>query len=293
MQRRSSIQISSLIVFLSILTIIVQFTAYYFLSSNYFILGISCLISFLCCHVLLEQSFTYESCMVYSVLTLFVSLIVTLLTYLSKNNTEFPFTMTLVGISFINWLIPNFHCFLRYMLDYHSRWNNYSKFYKSTNILFFIFYIGLIIYGSFAKNAFPWAYKIATPSVNFTPFLILSAHIEDYLYGLIPISDIFAYIFSRLLIYIPYGFYCTLLLRKKPIITRLFILFLLPFLLEVVQFFVFPVRCDIDDLIYGFLGGILGGLSFLIINLIFKAISGKDFLIKNNTYRYAHSSLHF
>jgi glycopeptide antibiotics resistance protein len=61
----------------------------------------------------------------------------------------------------------------------------------------------------------------------------------------------------------------------------------------VLQYIFFPARCDIDDVIYGLLGGLLGSLGFFLLNLIFKAFSGKEFLAKDPAYRFSNSSLHF
>ena len=61
MTKRSSAHISTLIIFLSILTIIVQYLAYYLIAPAFLILGISALICILCNHILIENSNTYYS----------------------------------------------------------------------------------------------------------------------------------------------------------------------------------------------------------------------------------------
>ncbi|HWT26941.1 MAG TPA: VanZ family protein [Mobilitalea sp.] len=179
------------------------------------------------------------------------------------------------------------------MLDYGSRIDDYSSFFRNNSIIFVIFYIVLLAYAAISKDAFPWAYSAASASINFTPFWTLSSHIEDYLYGQLPMSDIVIYLCTRILIFLPYGFYCTLLLHKKSRILRFLTLFLLPLLIEVLQYFIIPSRCDIDDFIFGVIGGIIGSLGFYLTNAIFHAISGKYFLAKETGYHFSHSSLHF
>ncbi len=293
MRRRSHMEISSMIVFLSIISILVQFTAYYFIASPYLVLGISSIIVIICTHVLLEQSLTYESCTVYSILLLFISIIITLLTYLGTEAKLLPFTNTLFGIIAINWLIPVIHCFIRNMFDYGGRIEKFDHFYRNISIIFILFYIGILLYLSFAESSIPSLSYIRSNRQNFTPFWWVATQIEDYINELIPFSDILTYLLSRILVYIPYGFYGVLILRKNSKLIRLLFMFLLPSLIELIQYFIIPSRCDIDDVIYALIGGAIGALWFHISNSIYRAVSGKDFLSKDSDYRYFNNTLHF
>jgi glycopeptide antibiotics resistance protein len=149
------------------------------------------------------------------------------------------------------------------------------------------------LYGFFAGNAFPWAYPVDNASYNFVPFGVTSTLIENYLYDSASLADIITYLLSRILIFLPYGFFITLLLRRQARLPRFYALLMLPFLVEVLQYIFIPKRCDIDDLIYALIGGLIGSLLFFLMNLIFKAASGKDFLTKEADYRFSNSYLHF
>jgi len=290
------IKVTSLTVFLSILTILLEFSAYYFFAAWYPILGISCLVSMLCCHILLQQSNTYESCFIYTFLTVFISLIVTVLTYFSANHTSFIiYSHLLNGITLVNWLIPSVHCFIRYMTGYGVRIQHYNTFYRNNSIIFIIFYLGIIAYGSFSKDAFPKIYRAVmwADTVNFTPFLALAKQIEDYLYGIIPMRDIMIYLSSRILVFVPYGYYIALLTRKHSRLLKHLLFLLFPLLIEVLQYFFFISRSDIDDIIYGFLGCLLGSILFYLTNKIFRAISGRNFLERESFYGSFNRYLHF
>lgn len=296
MLRRSYIHISSLIVILSIITILVEFSSYYFFESMYPVLGISGLVSILCCHILLQQSTTYESCFIYTLLTVFISLTITILTYFSADHTSFICYSSLMnGIVALNWLIPSVHCFIRYMTGYGVRINQYNSFYRNNSILFLFFYLAIIAYGSFVEDAFPKIYRavIWADTVNYTPFLALARLIEDYLYGIIEMRDILVYLGSRILIFVPYGYYITLLTRKHSRLLKHLLFLLFPILIEFLQYFFFIARCDIDDIIYGFLGGLLGSILFYLTNQIFRTISGKRFLEKESIYGSSNRYLHF
>ncbi len=293
MQKRSNIETSALIVFLSIFTILVQFAAYYLFSSSYVILGIACLATIVCSHFLLEQSLSYESCFIFSLLIMFISVIITILTYFGNDYYFLPYTDVLLGIIAINWFVPTLHCYIRNMIEYGNKIDDFKAFFRNSGILFNIIYLGILLYASFAEAAFPWMYRVAAENFNRTPFWSIATQIEDYMKHMLPLSDIFTYLASRILLFLPYGYFSTLLLRRRPRFVRFLALLLFPVILETLQFFLYPTRCDIDDVTYAFLGGLLGALWFHLNNVIFRTISGKTFLPKDSDFRYSKSSLHF
>lgn len=293
MQRRSSTQISSFIISFSVITIILQFAAYYLFTSFYLICGLAGLISIVCCHILLEQTSTYEACFQYSFLTLFISLIILVLIYLQGSSSFLPYTTALPGIAVINWLFPFLYGYLRYMFDFGTKADHFIVLYRNSNIVFCFFYLILLAYGSFAADAFPWAYRGIGDTFNVIPFHAITIQIEEYLYNLIPLSDIIVYLLVRILSFVPYGFFIAILLYRQGRVVRFFALLLLPFILEAIQYIIIPPRSDIDDIIYALLGGFIGCLLFYLNNAIFRAISGKDFLINDHDFPYTKSSLHF
>jgi glycopeptide antibiotics resistance protein len=293
MGRRSHMELSSIIVFLGILSILLQFAAYYFFASPYLVLGISSLVVIICAYILQEQSLTFESCFIYTTLILFISIIITSLTYLESEASIMPFSNTLYGIIVVNWFIPTLYCLVRNLFDYSSRLENFVSYYRNVSILFILFYIGIIIYGSFGENAFPWAYPSVLNNKSLTPFWSLATQIEDYINQLIPISDILTYLFSRIFTFVPYGFYSILLLRNTSKFIRFISLLIFPSIIELLQYYIIPGRFDLDDVIYALIGGIVGALLFHLINTIYYVISGRPFLIKDSANRYSNSTLHF
>ncbi len=287
MQRRTNIQTSSSVTALSILTILVQFISYYYIDTAIIIWGISCFISALCCHLLIEQTLTYTVCFHYCVLTLFISLLVVILTYWGNPTVFFPYSNTMLGIALINWLIPMLHCFIRNMTGYGSITEDFINFYRNSSFIFLISYLTLILYGNFSVTAFPWAYKSISAASNFIPFNVITEQIEDFLYRVIPLYDILIYLASRVLLYVPYGFYISLVLNSKNRLVKCAFLLLLPFLVETLQFFLINERCDIDDLLYGFIGGLIGNLFFFVVNTIYYTFSGRDFLSGDKSSHYS------
>ncbi len=293
MQRRLNIQASTSIIFLSILTILVQFAAYYYFEANIVIWIIAGLISILCCQLLTEHTVTYIACFNYSLLTLFISLVILVITYFGNVTDFLPYTHTMLGIAFINWMIPAIYAFLRYMFDFGSKIEDFRSFYRNSSIVFLLIYIVILVFGSFAADAFPWAYDKSITAANFSPFEIISAKIEDYIYGSNPLSDILTYLASRSFIFIPYGFYISLVLHRQKLIIKLLALLALPFLIEMMQYFTISARCDIDDLFYALIGGVLGIFSFFLTNIIFRVFSGHDFYSGITNSRFSFNALHF
>lgn len=292
MQRRTSIQISSLIIFLSIVNILVQFSIYYLFSVIFVVWGISALIMILCCHVLLEQSGTYEACFQFSLLNIFISLIIIVLSYLGGRQSYLPYSGTMLGIAVINWLIPSIHCLLRYMFDYGIRIEEYPLFYRKHTALFLLFYLGILCYGSFSPASFSGVYPSAPAAANFVPFEIITAQIEAYLNGTSSLSEIMFYLSSRILVFLPFGYFITLILRRKSRLIRFASLLALPMLIQFLQFFIIPSRCDIDDVIYGLLGGLFGALAYYLKNTIFRIVTGRPFLL-NASDSFYRNTLHF
>ena len=293
MQRRANMQASSLIILLSILTILVQFIGYYFIESVFVIWAISSIITLLCCHILQERTITFNACFNYSILTVFISLIFIVLTY-GNDKSFLSYSSTMLGIAVINWLIPTLNGAFRNMFAYGVRLEDYNDFFRNTSVVFILFYSILLIYGNFAVHAFPWAYHDIAGSANFVPFQIITTQIENYyLDGSTSLGVILTYLLPRILIFLPYGFYAGLALHRRPILYKLGALIALPLIIEIVQFFMFNKRCDIDDLIYALIGGFFGALLFFITNLIFRATTGKDFLKKETGSRYLGNLLHF
>lgn len=293
MLRRSHVHGSSLIIFLSIITIIIQFAVYYFIAAVFVIWGVSILMCIVCCHILLEQTSTFEACFDYSALILFISSVIAALSYLGEGGSFLPYTGGMLGIVVINWLMPCIYCFIRNMLDYGTRFEDYRTFYRNDSLLFFTIYIGIILYGSFDAKAFPWAYAGSLNYANIIPFEAITIQIEDYLYGLLSLSDIILYLACRILLYIPYGYQMTFLLRRYGRLLRLVGLLVFPLLVELFQYIFIPGRFDIDDVIYALIGGILGSLLFYLCNLIVRAITGRDFLSKDSGYPFSNSKIHF
>ena len=177
------------------------------------------------------------------------------------------------------------------MFQRSPKTSSFHSFYRNNSIIFLLYYVGIIIYALFLKGSFPWPYPIITEVANSAPFLSLAVLIERYIMDLAQLKDIFIYLASRVLLFVPYGFYISILLRKNSRLLRVCSLILFPLGIEFIQYLVHRPSFDIDDIIYGFLGSLIGFALFVLTNYIFRTVSGRDFLSRSNGYGY--SNLHF
>lgn len=114
---------------------------------------------------------------------------------------------------------------------------------------------------------------------------------QDSNYGVsnfVPFKEIFRYsigshkffknILGNIMLFIPYGFLSSYLLKNKKISVTFILSLIASVTIEVVQYYIGRVF-DIDDIILNVLGGIIGGLLFIGID----AIRSKIRLLKNDT----------
>jgi glycopeptide antibiotics resistance protein len=193
----------------------------------------------------------------------------------------------------IPWFIPTLTSIVRNMFDHRTRLTGFQDFFRNNSILFLLFYFTAILIGSFSPHTFSWVNQLSISAANFTPFMGLATQIEDFIYQENTLFDILSYLVVRIAVFLPYGFYCTLLLRKQSRLLRLLVLLLFPAILEIIQYFFYIERCDIDDVIYALFGGILGAGSYHLFHTIFRFVSGKEFLERETDYGFANSKIHF
>jgi glycopeptide antibiotics resistance protein len=241
-------------------------------------------------HILLEKFLSYDPCFSYTLLNLFISLLIIIFSYLGGKNNILSYQPALLIFPAADWFIATFYCILRCLFDRGPRFSNFQVFYRNVSIVFILSYTVLLIFILiYPGNSISSDYS----NLNIIPFFTVATVIEDYINGKVTTDFIIQYLTKGIFLFVPYGFYVILLLRRSARLIRAFALLLLPVLIEVVQFTFLYGKADIDDIILGWLGGIIGGLSFHLLNLIFRTISDEGFLEKRSRYSSYHSSLHF
>lgn len=290
--QRNSVH-ATLIILLSIVTIIAQFSTYYFFGSTLITFAFSALISLLCTHIFLEKSLSYEPCFSYSLLNVFICFIIILLSYFGSDTSILPYQHYLLLFILLNWLVPTLYCMIRCLFDRGPKYSHFNSFYRNISIVFLIIYVGVLINLFFLQNGSKILYFNDFRSINFVPFLTLATLIEDYLGGYVSLSNIVAYLSQSILLFVPYGFYSVLLLKYHSRLTRFITFLLFPLFIEVIQRVFLLGKCDIDDIIFALFGCILGGLCYHLLNRIFLSATDEDFLYERSPYSFYRNSFHF
>jgi len=282
---RSSTHITTLIILLSILTITIQFSVYYFFGATLVTFGLITLLILLCSHIFLNRSHSYEACFSYSLLNIFVCFII----MFSNFRGEVSFLIyqhNLLLFIILHWTIPTLYCIIRCLLDKCSKYTNFNLFYRNISIVFLVIYVGVLIYILFLQNGTNILYYTDYHSINLVPFLTLATLIEDHINGYVSVNNITAYLIQGILLFVPYGFYTILLLRYNRLLTRIIALLFLPLLIEVLQRVFLLGKGDIDDIILAMIGSVIGALCYHILNLIFRAVTDDDFLYECSHYSF-------
>ncbi|MDF2586884.1 MAG: putative rane protein [Anaerocolumna sp.] len=291
--RRSSNHITTLIIILSILSVTVQFGTYYFLGATIYTIAIAVLVSLVISHVFLEQSLNYEPCFSYSLLNVFISVVITLLSFYGNGESFITFNTFLYLFVLINWFIPTIYSIIRCLFDHGPKYNRFTNFYRNNSIVFIIFYIVILIYIFFLDKSSNQFNNVDLKSLNIIPFLSFATFIEGYLDGVISMNVILNYLTKGILLFMPYGFYIILLLKNTTRIVRFLSLLFLPLIIEALQWLTNRGRIDIDDILLGLLGGFIGALCYHLLNSIFRIVKDEDFLTERSIYSFYRNSLHF
>jgi glycopeptide antibiotics resistance protein len=291
--KRNSVQITTLTILLSILTVIAQFSIYYFLGSSFLTFSLAALIILMPTHIFLEKSLNHESCFSYSLLNTFLCFIIILLSYLGGSDFFLTFQPFLLIFIVINLEVPILYCMFRCLFDRGAKYSHFNIFYRNISIVFLVIYMSVLIFLCFIPNEITVLYLNDINSINFIPFLTLATLIEDFLYGNSSFGNIITYFMQTTFLFIPYGFYTILLLKHSSRLIRFIALLFLPILIEIIQIVFQLGQGDINDIIFALIGGLLGAICYHLLNSIFHVITDEDFLYERSRYSFYRNSLHF
>lgn len=158
---------------------------------------------------------------------------------------------------------------------------NFNRFFILSCVALGAVYLGIVIYGLFLSNS---AFSPVTEKMQWIPFATLSEYIEDLIRGEGSLSAVVFYLLPRLLLYVPYGFYISVLLRENAVLLRLPLLLILPVGAEWAQRQFGLGGADIDDIIFGIIGGIAGVLIYSLIDFISRKCVGRRLLERESAY---------
>ena len=286
MRNKNSIQFTTVIILLSFLTVFGEFALLYVMSNDFLATLIGCGIVLFLSILLLFTAYNFEAIFIYMLLNVVLSSLLATYSfweiryfYYSADNYE-------LWMVLINFTVPCLLCLICNLFDQNSL-ANYRQFVRNSSLLFFVYYLCMFIYIEFTPHTDAiWSNGLT----NLIPFYTIAGYIENYIYQVGSLKDIFYHLLIPIVIYLPAGFLLAVCMRHTNKLLRLLVALLLPLITEGIQYLIRVNNLNIDDVIYGFLGAILGQLLFFLLNALFLRIKGLEFLEEERSYR---STLHF
>ena len=184
-----------------------------------------------------------------------------------------PSSGTVLLGSLLAWLIPVLYACIFTWAAGISVLGQFAVFYKKASIFFYLVYFGLLIYWFGWRNRIPGT----DVKVQLIPFASFAAYIDGMLTNTVSVERLLFFLAERILLFMPYGFLIAMVCRKLHSVLRLLFVLLLPLLLELLQLLLGFNTCSVDDVIFSFLGGLIGMLLFVIFNGMFQRIIGRNF----------------
>ena len=170
------------------------------------------------------------------------------------------------------WLVPVLYACIYTWAEGSSVIADFAGFYIKANVLFYFVYFGLMIYGVFFMHR-----GMDSNQIQLIPFATFAAYVDGVINETVPMVRLVEFLVNRVVFFIPYGFFIAMVCRKLHGVLRLTLLLIVPLLIEVLQFVLRLNSCDADDVIFAFLGGLIGMVSFLVMNKMFQSFTGRNF----------------
>ncbi len=163
----------------------------------------------------------------------------------------------------VNWLAPTVVCSLARLIDRKRRLTGFELFFRVTSIVFFVIYIlsllAILFFGSAHRGS---EYQ----GVNFIPFKTINMYLTTtVLSDNVKILNLA----GNVLLFVPLGFYLSVFSHRMPLL-RIFVLLLVPVVIEALQYVFHTGAADIDDVILNFAGGLLGMFVCFVAERIFR-----------------------
>ncbi len=285
---RRTIKMTSLVVILSIISVILEFSVYYFTDLIWPMATLTILTSLILSHIFLETSLTYETGLLFSILSMILSTICTSLIYFNQTGGLLVYRNYIHMTTFFHWMIPMIYNTLRCLFDKGPRFVSFNSYFSKASVVFSIYYIGNLVYHTILDPIMmPYAFN--TTNNNFIPFFSTATHIEDFIYMGTGIGELVIYLLKIFVLFAPIGFYASLLVRdydkKTSFTVKAGVCLIIPLIFEGISYFQ-GNAINIDSCLYRFLGIFVGIVFLKILDAIFLYVTGEKFLFERNQYSF-------
>lgn len=260
------------IVLTGLIVSILQFVIYYFVGSNWLglvLAGLCILLGGILVHFITgEQEELFAYLLIPCAVSGMLGLLIPQLTgeILPESSTVF------IG-GLLAWFIPVIYACIYTWAEGTSSLEQFSSFYKKAEIFFYIVYLGVLVYWFAVKC------RIPEEEVGFQliPFATFAAYVNGIISDTVPVQRLLEFLAERVILFLPYGFFIGMVCRKLHAVANLLLLLILPVVVELLQYILAWNSCDVDDMVFSFLGGLIGMMCFVVFNAIFQRTTGKNY----------------
>lgn len=270
-----TVNISSLVILLSLIALICEGFIYYFLPQHIWAIVFAVISSLLLSHFFLEMAFRYSYNVLHSAFMTFGTLLFAIIIYLIQPNHWISYDFSMVILVLVNWLTPFLYCTFRDLTDPGPRFDGYDRFFRHMSIVILIIYALALIKQYYLTPIVPPYEALAFGAQNFVPYMATGTYLEEILRTGESPALLLWFLIEMVVLFIPFGFYMRAYGGKLPFVLRLLCYLAFPLLLELSQEITGIGRGHIDDYVSALLGILIGVLSYHALNGIFRMITGR------------------
>lgn len=273
---KQSVNISSLVILLSLICFIMDVCIYYFVPQRYVVIVFAIVCSVCLSHFFLESSLNYDYNFIHASFMVITSLAFGVIIYIIQPNQWIKYDYSIIVLVLLNWLIPFLYCCLRDLFDRGPRFDGFNLFFHRMSKFFIVIYILAILKQYFIT---PFVPPYDAPSFGarlFVPFMSTAEHIEYVIRTGQSLVPVMVYIIEIICFGVPAGYFARIYLRNRHFIIRLFVCLLFPLVLELLQHVTGLGRCAIDDYVIFLIGVVIGNTLYHIMNGLFVSVATRD-----------------
>ncbi len=283
-----TVNISSLVILLSLISLICECFIYYFLPHPGWSILFAAICSLLLSHFFLESSFSYSYNVLHASFMTYGTLLYSAIVYLIQPNQWISYHFCMVFLVLVNWLIPFIYCTLRDFNDPGPRFNGFDIFFRQMSICLILIYIFVLVKQYYLTPIIPPFEEMAFGAQNFVPFMATGSYLEECLRTGKDLIPLIWFLAEMVVMFIPFGFFLRAFAGKTAFIFRLFLYLAFPALLEISQFLSGLGRGHIDDYVAALLGTLIGVLIYRAIDGCFHLFAGREFAAERTLLNIHH-----
>lgn len=267
---------------MSLMTVAVELGLYYFLPNPLPSVLVSLLLPLILTKFFLESSLSHETIFMQTAITMILTFLAAVVIFMMQPNAWISFHIALGIIVLFNWMVPVVYCTVYALFDRGPRIGGYISAFHKCSILLLVIYGIIMLDRLFVRPLMPPYPDMAFGAHDFVPFMEFASRIEEYLREGKSILPILKYALQMCCFGIPLGFYLRLYLRNIVRFMRIFLIFAIPLLIELLQNLTGRGRGAIDDYCMALVGIVIGIILYYFLNFLFRNTAHHDFLRRDN-----------